>query len=145
MTLPRALPFRTLGLLLGVCAGGVLFGSCSGPAATSPHRPAPDGSSARIFLVQLRLTEDKARAARTLGRAERWWRNRPPAGRPPLVQAASSARSPVTIAWKAPLYRVRLGPFATRRQAEAVLDAARSTFPEAFIAPDRMEAPDPKR
>lgn len=145
MMLRSARPFRALGLLMGVCASGVLFSSCSGPAPTSPTRSAQEDAAPRLFLVQLRLTDDKSQAARTLGRAERWWHNRPPTDRPPLVQAASSARRPVTIAWSAPFYRVRLGPFATRTQARAVLNAARSAFPEAFIAPDRMEAPDPKR
>ncbi len=141
MILSNALRIRGLSILVGV--GGVLLGACSGPAPESTGQPPEVEPGARIYYVQVRLTEDKGRATEALGRAERWWRERPPADRPPLVQGTSSSGRPVTITWKAPLYRVRLGPFATETQAEAVLDAARSAFPDAFIAPDRAEAPEP--
>ncbi len=138
MSLPNALPVRVLSILAGVCISGMVLGACSGPGSTGRSSEGEPGT--RIYHVQLRLTEDKGRATEALGRAERWWRERPPADRPPLVQGTSSSGRPVTITWKAPLYRVRLGPFATETQAEAVLDAARPAFPDAFVAPDRPEA-----
>ncbi|WP_263809526.1 SPOR domain-containing protein [Salinibacter sp.] len=138
MSLPNALPVRVLSILAGVCISGMVLGACSGPGSTGRSSEGEPGT--RIYHVQLRLTEDKGRATEALGRAERWWRERPPADRPPLVQGTSSSGRPVTITWKAPLYRVRLGPFATETQAEAVLDAARPAFPDAFVAPDRSEA-----
>ncbi|WP_263820982.1 SPOR domain-containing protein [Salinibacter sp.] len=138
MALPNALPVRVLSILAGVCISGMVLGACSGPGSTGRSSEGEPGT--RIYHVQLRLTEDKGRATEALGRAERWWRERPPADRPPLVQGTSSSGRPVTITWKAPLYRVRLGPFATETQAEAVLDAARPAFPDAFVAPDRPEA-----
>ena len=145
MAPPNAHRYRALGLLIGAWVGGMLLGACSGPAPESTDQSLMVEPGARIYHVQLRLTEDKAQAAETLGRAERWWRERPLADRPPLVQGTSSSGRPVTITWKAPLYRVRLGPFATETQAEAVLDAARPTFPDAFVAPDRAEGSDQKR
>ena len=138
MALPNALPVRVLSILAGVCISGMVLGACSGPGSTGRSSEGEPGT--RIYHVQLRLTEDKGRAAEALGRASRWWRERPPADRPPLVRGTSSSGRPVTITWKAPLYRVRLGPFATETQAEAVLDAARPAFPDAFVAPDRPEA-----
>ena len=138
MALPNALPVRVLSILAGMCISGMVLGACSGPGSTGRSSEGEPGT--RIYHVQLRLTEDKGRATEALGRAERWWRERPPADRPPLVQGTSSSGRPVTITWKAPLYRVRLGPFATETQAEAVLDAARPAFPDAFVAPDRPEA-----
>ncbi|MCS3750505.1 hypothetical protein GGQ19_001674 [Salinibacter ruber] len=143
MPLPNALPVRVLTVLAGVWMSGMVLGACSGPKSTG--RSSEGGPGARIYYVQLRLTEDKGRATEALGRASRWWRERPPADRPPLVQGTSSSGRPVTITWKAPLYRVRLGPFATETQAEAVLDAARPAFPEAFVAPDRAAAAAQKR
>ena len=144
MTRPNALRIRALSILVGMA--GMLLGACSGPAPESTTGQSPEVEpGTRIYHVQLRLTEDKARAAETLGRANQWWRERPPADRPPLVQGTRASGSPVTIAWKAPLYRVRLGPFATETQAEAVLDAARPAFPEAFVAPDRAATPAQKR
>lgn len=145
MTPPNAVRFRALGVLVGVWVSGMLLSACSGPAPESTGRSPEGAPSTRVYHVQLRLTADKTRAAQTLGRAEQWWREQPPADSPPLTQGARSSRTPVTIAWKAPFYRVRLGPFATETQAEAVLDAARPTFPDAFVAPDRADAPSEKR
>jgi len=84
--------------------------------------------------------KDKAQADRVLSDALDWWQAHASSLKPePLNRASSDDRAPVAIAWKAPLYRVRLGPFASRAQAEDVLAAARSSFPEAFIAPDRLQ------
>ncbi len=114
---------------------GVLFIalSCAGPQPQEPD----EGEAQRVFHVQLHMTEEKDEADRVLGEALSWWENQSPSDRPPLVE---TEESPVDIMWKAPLYRVRLGPFATREQAETVLSDARSDFPEAFIAPERVPA-----
>lgn len=143
--LTRDAALRALCALGVVCLVGGLLGACSGPAPESTGPSSEARPDARHYHVQLRLTEDKARAAETLGRAERWWRNQPAADRPPLAEASSSSDPPATIVWKAPFYRVRIGPFATEAQAEAVLDAARSAFPDAFVAPDRPEAASQER
>lgn len=85
------------------------------------------------------MVKDKAKADRALSTALDWWQAHASSLNPePLGRAGRPDRAPVVIAWKAPLYRVRLGPFASRAQAEDVLAAARSSFPEAFIAPDRL-------
>lgn len=111
---------------------------CSGP------RPASDEAEGeergRVYHVQLYMSDEKEEAAQALGRAERWWTNQPSSERPPLVQEAGTTGAPIAIKWKAPFYRVRVGPFATRKEAEAVLGAAQSTFPDAFVAPDRPES-----
>lgn len=119
--------------------GALLLGACSAPGpASDPTNPE---SGTRVYHVQLQLTEDKDRAVQTLNQALRWWEQQPASERPPLVRGVQSSETPATIKWKAPLYRVRLGPFASEQQAETVLEAARSAFPEAFVAPDRLEAP----
>jgi hypothetical protein len=56
------------------------------------------------------------------------------------VRGAQASDVAVSIKWRAPFYRVRIGPFATEQQAETVLEEAHSTFPDAFVAPDRVEA-----
>lgn len=94
-----------------------------------------------MYHVQLQLTDDKDQAAAVLGRAQQWWQEEPPSNHPSLVDDAPSSDPPVTIVWKAPFYRVRLGPFATEEQAETVLDAARQRFSDAFVAPARIEHP----
>lgn len=105
--------------------------SCTGPQPQAPEKE----DETRVYHVQLQMTEEKDRADQTLGQALKWWKELSSSKQPPL---AESEESPVHIEWKAPLYRVRLGPFATREQAETVLTEARSAFPDAFIAPEQV-------
>ena len=125
---------------LCVCLGGVLL-SCSGPTPDSSGPTSSDRSEARVFHVQLQMSDDKERAAAALGRAQQWWTAQSPTEHPPLVEERSSADPPGRRVWKAPFYRVRLGPFATKEQAETVQDAARPPFSDAFVVPDRRETP----
>lgn len=123
-----------------LCVGG-LFLSCSGPAPNQSGTTSGAGAAERVYHVQLQLTDDKDQAAVVLGRAQQWWQEQPPSKHPSLVDDVPSSDPPVTMVWKAPFYRVRLGPFATKEQAETVLQAARPTFSEAFVAPERIENP----
>lgn len=132
---------RPLVLVFGLLLSGGGLLACTGPASTrSPGSTTPEAGT-RIYHVQLQLTDEKERAVEILGRGERWWEKQPASVRPPLVEGTQSSDTPVHIEWKAPFYRVRLGPFATEQQAERVLDAARSAFPDAFVAPDRIDPP----
>lgn len=105
--------------------------SCSGPQPGETGRT----EEARVYHVQLQMTEEKEEANRALSQALVWWEDRPPGQRPPL---AHPEESPANIEWRAPYYRVRLGPFSTRDQAESVLEEARSSFPDAFVAPEQL-------
>jgi len=134
----RCVPLRLLWVLAGLCATVAFLQACSGPFSSSePPTPTADPGD-RIYHVQLRLTEEKAQAVHTQGRAQQWWAQQSAADHPSLLGDAPSSDPPVTISWKAPFYRVRLGPFATRPQADSVLAAAQPTFPDAFVAPDRV-------
>lgn len=129
--------FLVLGFLLS--GGGLL--ACTGPTSTRSSESTTPEAGTRIYHVQLQLTDEKERAVEMLGRGERWWEKQPASVRPPLVEGTQSSDTAVHIEWKAPFYRVRLGPFATEHQAERVLDAARSAFPDAFVAPGRVDPP----
>lgn len=128
------------GATVGLLVGGLLL-ACSGPAPNKPGTASGPVVEARVYHVQLQFTDDKTNAAALLGRAQRWWREQPPSEHPSRVEGLRTSDQPVTIVWKAPFYRVRLGPFATETQAQTVLDAARPTFPDAFVAPERIEDP----
>ena len=109
--------------------GGVLLGlSCSGP---TPDAPDASEKDPRVYHVQLDRTKKKAKANRIVGKALDWWEERSSFPRPMRSQS-----SPVTVVWKAPLYRVRVGPFAAREEADSVLTVARRTFPGAFVRPE---------
>ncbi len=92
----------------------------------------------RLYHVQIRMTERKAVADRTVGDAKSWWRERPAAERPRAL--AGIDELPVSIAWRPPLYRVRIGPFASRQRAEIMLKVVDEGYPDAFIAPQRVQA-----
>ena len=116
--------------------GMLLLGmSCAGPSAERSSS-AEAGDPSRVYHVQLEMTEDKTAANRSLGTALSWWRAyADSAGGQPLL--LNDAERSVQIEWKAPYYRVRVGPFALRPQADSVLRAARTSFPDAFVVPER--------
>lgn len=135
LVLPSVMTTRIvfgLGLLAGVLLLGV---SCTGP---SPDEARPDETEedrARVYQVQLNMTREKEKANRLLGRALEWWKARSETRMPrPLTP---SGASPVTMTWRAPLYRVQIGPFASRAQADSVLRTAQTAFPGAFVRPAR--------
>lgn len=144
MSEPNASFPRVVYVPMGALMACLLGVACSGPPPESTRPSSGVEPGDRIYNVQLALTEEKGEANETVGRAERWWNNQPPADRPPIAQGTESSNPPVTISWKAPFYRVQLGPFASEDQAEAVLKAAESAFPDAFVAPDRAETASPK-
>ena len=119
--------------------GAVFLGGCSGPAPSADSSGTEPGS--RGYYVQLQFTEDKDRAEAILSQGLRWWNQQPASSRPSLVEDARSSDTAVSIKWQAPFYRVRIGPFATEQQAETVLEEARPTFSDAFVAPERTDAP----
>ena len=118
---------------LGLVIGGVLLAlSCTGPA---PEAPEAADTDSRRYHVQLYRTEQKEEANRMLGRALEWWEDQADAVGP---RPLASESPPVSVVWRAPLYRVRLGPFGSRRAADSILAAAQSSFPEAFVRPESV-------
>lgn len=86
----------------------------------------------RTFHVQIRTVGEKSAADRAVSDAVAWFDALPEAERPEPLSAVREL--PVDVRWKAPFYRVRVGPFSSREAASAVLRALKSDFPEAFIA-----------
>lgn len=123
---------------LGILVGGLLLGlSCSGP---SPDASDASGTTdpSRVYNVRLEVTKEKEAANQTLGRALEWWNER--SGAVSAHPLSTDDDSPVTVVWQAPLYRIQVGPFASRAQADSVLAEAQSVFPDAFVSPARRES-----
>lgn len=120
-----------LSLLAGVL---LLVLSCSRPLMRGGS-PSDDQRRSREYFVQLDAARQKAKANQILGNALTWWNQRSDTLSSRLRTASSN--SPVTVAWRAPPYRIRIGPFASQAQADPVLNAAQSTFPGAFVHPDQ--------
>lgn len=125
------MPLRPV-FVVGMLVGTLLLGlSCSGPSPDSARE-----TESRRYLVQLDRADDKDVANRTLGEALQWWKTHADAVEPSPLAGPSD--SPVTMIWRAPLYRVRVGPFASQAAADSVLQLARPAFPNAFVHPERQ-------
>jgi hypothetical protein len=121
------------GLACGLCLA-ILGAGCTGAREAKEERKS---TVKRVYHVQIRMTERKAVADQTVGEAKSWWRERSAAERPRALTGMDEL--PVSIAWRPPLYRVRIGPFASRQRAEVMLTVVDGTYPDAFIAPQRVQ------
>ncbi|PSQ95355.1 MAG: SPOR domain-containing protein [Bacteroidetes bacterium SW_9_63_38] len=123
-----------------LCGSGllVLGLSCSGSAPPPRGASATDATPSRVYHVQLDMTTDKTNANQILTEALKWWNRHEASLQPePIPSPRRAGEAPARISWKAPRYRVRVGPFASQSQAQTVLEAVRSSFPEAFVVPER--------
>ncbi len=92
------------------------------PAPSEPQRVQVDG-----FRVQVFTSSSRDAAERVRTEAVGWWEQARPGG----------ARTPeAVVAYRQPYYRVQLGAFASREEADAALAVVRRQYPEAFIVPD---------
>ncbi|MDX1531467.1 MAG: SPOR domain-containing protein [Rhodothermales bacterium] len=86
------------------------------------------------FRIQVFSSEEKAAAERVREQTLAWWRI---AQRDPGADVLPR-ELPLEIAFIRPYYRVRLGAFEHREEAEAALPMVRRRFGEAFIVPDTI-------
>lgn len=100
-----------------------------------PAEPVATTRTLQGFRVQIAMTESQGDADQQYEQALAWWRDVPQSRRPRYMR---EDRPPLEIDWQAPLYRVRMGAFATREEANNALELIRQQFPEAFIVPDRV-------
>lgn len=115
----------------------LLVGGCTGPAPEQGASGREEGP-ARVYHVQLDMTRDKETANQYLAKAIAWWGRQPSQQLPePMGPAGRSDDAAVQVVWKAPLYRVRLGPFPSRSAAQKVLSAAEASYSGAFIVPEQ--------
>ncbi len=126
---PRAVPATVIhDVPAAVMAGRVVVpgGNAPAPAPTEPQPVQVEG-----FRVQIFSGSTRAAAERVREDAVRWWeRAQSQAGAPRTLEAV--------VAYLQPYYRVRLGAFATREEADAALALVRQQYPEAFLVPDTV-------
>lgn len=87
------------------------------------------------YRVQVFSSAEKAAADDVRDEALGWWRV---VRDDPDAAAALPNGLPAEVYFNQPYYRVRLGAFEYRREAEAALRVIQRRFPEAFIVPDRV-------
>jgi hypothetical protein len=87
------------------------------------------------FRIQLFTSESKPSADAVRDSAVRWWRT---VREDPAVREAFPYGMPSAVVFGRPFYRVRVGAFEDREQAQAALALLREQFPEAFLVPDTV-------
>jgi len=88
------------------------------------------------FRIQIFSSQDKRAADGQAENAVAWWRQQLRIGRLDEVYPGATSPPPVYLDFRQPYYRVRVGNFSARRQAQAFLQLIEQQFPSAFIAPD---------
>ena len=90
------------------------------------------------YRIQIYSTQDKRAADRRAEQAVAWWREQLRAGQLGDLYPYEPSPPPVYQDFRQPYYRVRVGNFATRAEAQAMFRLVERRFPSAFIAPDRV-------
>ena len=111
---------------------GVMEGRVNVPGnAPAPAPAEPQPTQMEGFRVQVFSSASRDAAERVRDEAVRWWEGAQQAeGAPATMEAI--------VAYLQPYYRVRLGAFADRDDAEAALALVRRQYPEAFLVPDTV-------
>uniref|UniRef100_A0A7V2AYY9 SPOR domain-containing protein n=1 Tax=Rhodothermus marinus TaxID=29549 RepID=A0A7V2AYY9_RHOMR len=90
------------------------------------------------YRVQIALTENKAEADRLYEEVLTWWRQMVAEGRLADIAGTAADPPPIYIVYKAPYYRIRLGNFRNRAEAQRLLRLAAQRFEGAFITADQV-------
>ena len=99
------------------------------PAPVSEPVPAPTTRQVNGYRVQIYASETSSGGEQARADAEAWWRDE---------QHRSGFTAPLDayVVYLDGLYKVRMGAFTNRADAEAALQIVRTRFPDAFLAPD---------
>jgi hypothetical protein len=98
---------------------------------TAPPPPANEPQARQVegYRIQIFTSASRDAAETMRENAEVWWGN--------ARRAASAPREmEMMVAYLQPYYRVRIGAFESREEADEVLDFVRRQYPEAFVVPD---------
>ncbi|WP_072714563.1 SPOR domain-containing protein [Rhodothermus profundi] len=90
------------------------------------------------YRVQIFLTESKETADSIYAAAVAWWQQIAAQGLLEGILGAHADPPPVYIVYRAPYYRIRLGNFRTREEAERLRALAVRRFEGAFITSDQV-------
>ena len=90
------------------------------------------------YRIQIYSSQDKRAADRQAEQAVSWWRDQLKSGQFDDLYPYNPSPPPVYQDFRQPYYRVRVGNFASRSEAQRMLRVVERRFPRAFIAPDRV-------
>lgn len=106
-----------------------------GRIVEAPPEPVEAEGPATVqgFRIQLFSSDNKPSADRVYDDAVRWWNTS--SGLPETADAFPFGFEPAVV-FSRPYYRVRVGAFRSRSEAESALEVIRRQYPDAFIVPD---------
>ncbi|GAB5518765.1 MAG: SPOR domain-containing protein [Rhodothermales bacterium] len=87
------------------------------------------------YRIQVFSSQSKQQADQIWGEAVAWWRNLPTPDQP---DGYNPDGLDAEVVYMQPYYRVRLGNFTSRAQAQQLLTLLRARFDRALIVPDRV-------
>lgn len=105
------------------------------PPSPPPEKAAPRPYTAQGFRIQILTTGEKNAADTQMAQAVAWWKDLPASRRPGGLGRGDLS---IDVKWKQPYYRVRMGDFASRAEAQQALAAVKQQFPDAFVVPDTV-------
>lgn len=148
----RVLPLAAALLVLSACSGtrpeaepappeSVSFPDAPAPVPAPVYEPAPEPAPAyepptqpatrqvQGFRVQIYASESSAGGEQARADAQAWWT---------AEQRRSGFQAPLDayVVLLDNLYKVRMGAFTNRSDAESALQLVRTRFPDAFLVPD---------
>ena len=100
-----------------------------------PKKREPVRRTVQGFRIQILTTADKGAADDQIEEALSWWQSMPASQRP---AALADNELDVDVMWRSPYYRVRMGNFTSRAEAQKVLPTIKKRFGDAFIVPDTV-------
>lgn len=133
--------FNRMAVLPVLLLGVLLLSSCAGPRTAGRDEPEPPPARPPAprtlsgFRIQILSTTERNAADEKVEEALTWWKNLPPQRRPAGLKNEAYL---IDIHWRAPYYRVRMGNFTTRSEAEQALSMISGAYPDAFIVPDTV-------
>ena len=90
------------------------------------------------YRIQVFSSQDKRDADRRMENTVAWWRQQVRLETLAALYPGDPSPPPVYLDFRQPYYRVRVGNFSSRSEAQAVLPLIEKRFPDAFIAPDTV-------
>ena len=90
------------------------------------------------FRISIFSTLEPQEADQATAQAIAWWQELEREGELADIYTTQEWEPPVYQDYRAPYYRVRIGNFATRADAQRMLDLVEDRYPNAFIVPDQV-------